>query len=177
MAQTGNQKLKLLHLLRILYRETDDSRGLTVKEITDRLNARDITADRKTLYSDLNILRDFGIDIVPVKDGHDTRYHIGSRMFQLPELKLLVDSVQSAKFLSERKSRELIGKIESLGSRNDARYLQRQVWISGRVKTMNESVYYSVDALHDAIGANRQVRFHYYRWNVDKQMEFRKDGE
>ena len=176
MAQSENQRLKLLFLLKILSEETDDKHGLNLKDITAKLNTYDITADRKTLYSDFENLRHFGVDIIANQIGRDTYYHVGSREFELPELKLLVDSVQSAKFLSPRKSNALIKKIESLGSKFDAKHLQRQVWISGRVKTMNESIYYSVDTLHEAISANRQVRFHYYRWNTNKEMELRKNG-
>lgn len=176
MPQSENQRLKLLYLLKILSEETDDNHSLTIKEITAKLNSHNITADRKTMYTDFETLRLFGVDIIPVKEGRDTYYHIGTRKFELPELKLLVDSVQSAKFLSERKSRELIKKIESLGSKYDAKHLQRQVWISDRIKTMNESIYYNVDKLHEAINADRQVRFHYYQWNVNKEMELRKDG-
>ena len=176
MAQSENQRLKLLYLMKILSEETDDKHGLNLKDVTAKLNAYDITADRKTLYSDFENLRHFGVDIIADQVGRDTYYHVGTRKFELPELKLLVDSVQSAKFLSPRKSNDLIKKIESLGSKFDAKYLQRQVWISGRVKTMNESIYYSVDTLHEAISANRQVRFHYYRWNTNKEMELRKNG-
>lgn len=176
MAQSENQRLKLLYLMKILYEETDDDHGLNLKQITAKLNAYDINADRKTLYSDFENLRNFGVDIIADQVGRDTCYHIGSRKFELPELKLLVDSVQSAKFLSPRKSSDLIKKLESLGSRYDAKHLQRQVWIYGRIKTMNESIYYSVDTLHEAISANRQVRFHYYQWNTKMEMELRKNG-
>ena len=176
MAQSENQRLKLLYLLKILFEETDDDHGLDLKQITAKLNAYDIRADRKTLYSDFENLRNFGVDIIADQVGRDTLYHVGGRKFELPELKLLVDSVQSSKFLSARKSSDLIKKIESLGSKHDAKHLQRQVWIYGRIKTMNESVYYSVDTLHEAISANRQVRFHYYQWNTNKEMELRKNG-
>lgn len=176
MPQSENQRLKLLYLLDILSKETDDDHGLTIKEIAAKLNTHDITADRKTLYTDFETLRRYGVDIIAIKEGRDTYYHVGSRAFELPELKLLVDSVQSAKFLSEHKSRELIKKIESLGSRYNEKHLQRQVTISGRIKTMNESIYYNVDILHEAIGANKQVTFRYYQWNTSKEMEFRKNG-
>ena len=176
MPQSEKQRSKLLYLLKILFEETDDNHSLTLKEISAKLNAYDISADRKTLYSDFETLRSFNIDIISVKEGRDTYYHIGNRRFELPELKLLVDSVQSAKFLSARKSSELINKIESLGSRYDAKHLQRQVWISGRIKTMNESIYYNVDILHEAINSNKQVKFHYYQWNTEKKMELRKSG-
>ena len=176
MAQGENQRLKLLYLLKILSEETDDTHGLSLKEIVTRLNSYDVTADRKTMYTDFEQLRKFGIDIVSEQRGRDTLYHIGGRDFELPELKLLVDSVQSAKFLTERKSNQLIKKLEALCSKYEAKHLQRQVWISGRIKTMNESIYYNVDILHEAINSNKQVQFHYYKWNTRKEMELRKGG-
>ena len=176
MAQGENQRLKMLYLVKIFTEETDDEHGLSLKEIASRLNSYGVTADRKTLYNDFENLRTFGYDIITEQKGRDLLYHIGKRTFELPELKLLVDSVQSAKFLTEKKSNQLIKKIESLGSIYDAKHLQRQVLISGRIKTMNESIYYSVDILHEAISRNKQVRFHYYQWNVQKRMELRKNG-
>jgi predicted DNA-binding transcriptional regulator YafY len=176
MSQSQNQRIKLLYLLKILSEETDDAHGLTVKDLNAKLSVYDISVDRKTMYSDFENLRLFGVDIIAEQIGRETYYHIGSRKFELPELKLLVDSVQSAKFLSARKSSDLIKKIESLGSKYDAKHLQRQVFISDRIKTMNESIYYNVDTLHEAISANKQVRFHYYQWTVNKEMKLRKDG-
>jgi len=177
MPQSENQRLKLFYLLDILNNETDEKHGLSIKEIIARLNANDITEDRKTMYTDFDTLRQYGVDIISEKIGRDTYYHVGKRQFELPELKLLVDSVQSAKFLSAKKSNDLIKKIESLGSKYDAKHLQRQVFISGRIKTMNERIYYNVDTLHEAINANKQVRFHYYQWTVNKEMKLRKNGD
>ena len=171
-----NQKLKMLYLLKIFSEETDDLHPLTMPEIISKLAAYGVNANRKTLYLDFEELRNFGLDIISNKVGHDCYYNIGSRDFELPELKLLVDSVQSAKFITDRKSGELIKKLESLVSKYEGKQLQRQVVISGRVKAMNESIYYNVDKLHEAIGAGCQIRFKYYQWNVDKQMELRKDG-
>ena len=171
-----NQKLKMLYLLRIFREETDDMHTLTMPEIISKLAAYGVNADRKTLYMDFEELRHFGADIIAEKEGRNVHYHLGSRDFELPELKLLVDSVQSAKFITDRKSNELIRKIESLASKYEAKQLQRQVFISGRIKAMNESIYYNVDTLHEAIGTDRQIRFRYYRWNVKKEMELRRDG-
>ena len=171
-----NQKLKMLYLLKIFSEETDDLHPLTMPEIISKLAAYGVNANRKTLYLDFEELRNFGVDIISNKVGHDCYYNIGSRDFELPELKLLVDSVQSSKFITDRKSTELIKKLESLVSKYEGKQLQRQVVISGRVKAMNESIYYNVDKLHEAIGAGCQIRFKYYQWNVDKQMELRKDG-
>ena len=116
------------------------------------------------------------MDIIAVKEGRECFYHLGNRDFELPELKLLVDSVQSAKFITDKKSKELIKKLEALVSKHEGKQLHRQVVISGRIKTMNESIYYNVDKLHEAIGADAQIRFKYYQWNVEKKMELRKDG-
>lgn len=171
-----NQKLKMLYLLKIFSEETDDLHPLTMPEIISKLAAYGVNANRKTLYLDFEELRNFGVDIISNKVGHDCYYNIGSRDFELPELKLLVDSVQSSKFITDRKSTELIKKLESLVSKHEGKQLQRQVVISGRVKAMNESIYYNVDKLHEAIGSGCQIRFKYFQWNVDKQMELRKDG-
>ena len=164
MAAGRNQRLKLLILADMFQRETDETYGLTVPEIIERLERAEVTVERKTLYHDLEELKTFGYDIISQQDGRQVRYHLVSRTFELPELKLLVDAVQSSKFITERKSRELIEKLEGLVSRHDARYLHRQVLLTGRVKTANERIYYNVDRLHEAIGDNVQVRFHYFRW-------------
>ena len=171
-----NQKLKMLYLSRLFMEQTDDEHGLTMPEIIEKLAARGVNADRKTLYLDFEELRRYGLDILSEQVGHRTYYSLGARDFELPELKLLVDSVQAAKFITDRKSRELIRKLEGLVSVHQARQLHRQVLISGRVKTMNESIYYNIDKLHGAINADAQIRFQYYQWNVDKQMELRRNG-
>ncbi len=176
MAKGSNQKAKLLWLTKIFREETDEEHALTLQEIAERLEAQDIGADRKTLYDDFEELRNFGLDIIAEKRGRNTYYYLGAREFELPELKLLVDSVQSAKFITDRKSRELIRKLEGLSSRHQAQRLHRQVLISGRVKTMNESIYYNVDKLHEAINAGQQIRFQYFQWNVQKQPVLRRDG-
>ena len=177
MAKSSNQKLKLLYLTKIFMNETDDDHALTLKEITSMLSQYGINADRKTLYMDFEELRTFGLDIVSEQIGRDHYYHLASREFELPELKLLVDSVQSAKFITESKSRELIKKLENLASRYEAVQLNRQVIISGRVKTMNESIYYNVDKLHSAIASNSQIRFQYMQWTVDRKLTARRDGK
>ena len=177
MARGSNQKLKMLYLMKIFMEETDDTHALTMPELIAKLNAYGVNADRKTLYMDMEELRTFGLDIISEQQGRKWYYYVGASDFELPELKLLVDSVQSAKFITDKKSSELIRKIESLASRHEAKKLQRQVFIAGRVKTMNESIYYNVDRLHEAIGTDSQIRFKYYQWNVNKKMELRRDGE
>ena len=172
-----NQKLKMLYLVQLFSRETDDTHKLTMPEIITKLAAEGVNADRKTLYQDFEELRRFGFDIISEKDGRNFYYYLGSRDFELPELKLLVDSVQSAKFITDKKSAQLIKKLESLVSKYEGSQLHRQVIISGRVKTMNESIYYNVDKIHAAIGEDRQIRFKYFDWNLKKEMEPRYDGK
>ena len=176
MAKGNNQKRKLLYLLKIFWEETDEQNGLSIGGIIQRLDEYGVTADRKTLYTDFEELRQFGLDILAQRAGRDTTYRLVSRPFEVAELKLLVDSVQSSRFITERKSRSLIKKLESLVSVHDARQLQRQVLIAGRIKTMNESIYYNVDKLHAAINRNCRIRFQYFQWNVGKQEELRHGG-
>ena len=170
-------KMKMLHLIRIFSQETDDEHALTLQEIIAKLAAVNITADRKTLYNDFEDLRQFGFDIIAQQRDRTTYYHLGEREFELPELKLLVDSVQAAKFITTRKSRELIRKLERYTSIYQAAQLQRQVYIAGRVKAMNESIYYNIDRLHSAINAGIQIRFQYGQWNLNKEMELRRGGD
>lgn len=176
MAAGENQRLKMLYLLRILSEETDAEHGLSAQEIITRLEACGVNEDRRTLYKDFDELDRYGLEILSEQDGRNVLYHLNTRRFELAELKLLVDSVQAARFITERKSRQLIRKLESLVSVHEARHLHRQVLISGRIKAMNESIYYNVDILHDAINRARQIRFHYYRWTVRKEMAFRHGG-
>ncbi len=173
---SANQKLKLFYLAKIFMEYTDDEHALTMPEIIQKLKEYDISAERKTLYSDFAELKHFGLDIISEKSGRHTYYHLGSRLFELAELKLLVDSVQAAKFITDRKSRTLISKLEKLTSRYQAGQLQHQVFIAGRVKTDNEKIYYNVDTINEAISSGRQLSFHYFQWNVRKEPVLRHDG-
>lgn len=175
MAKSANQKQKLLYIEELLRRRTDETHSVTVPEIIDYLASNGIQAERKSIYNDIQTLCDFGLDIVHGV-GPGNGYRLAEREFELPEVKLLVDLVQSSKFITTKKSRELIGKLEKLVSENDARKLQRQVIVADRNKTANEKIYYSVDVIHTAIGQNRQIRFHYFDWDVHKQMLLRKNG-
>ena len=177
MSAGDNQRLKMLYLLKILSEETDETHALTAQEIIAKLSDYNVNAERRTLYKDLAMLEQYGMDIITEQTSAGYYYHLGNRDFELPELKLLVDAVQSSKFITEKKSRELIKKLGGLVSKYDANHLKRQVVITGRVKTVNESIYYNVDIIHDAINADRQIRFHYYRWNTSKKMELRRNGD
>ena len=177
MPKGTNQKFKLYHLAQVMMEKTDEEHFITMPEIMKALEAHEVTADRKTIYSDLKDLEKFGIEVEGEPVGNRYHYHVISRYFELPELKLLVDAIQSSKFLTEKKSNELIKKLEKLVSKYDAMKLQRQVYVSGRIKTMNESIYYNVDAIHHAISENKKIKFQYFQWNVKKEMELRHDGE
>ncbi len=173
--KSPNQKLKLMYLAQILMEKTDEEHSLTVPQMIEELARYDISAERKSIYDDLECLRLFGLDICTSKTK-TTNYYIGSRDFELPELKLLVDSVQASKFLTSKKSMELISKIEKLASHEEAKKLHRQVFVTNRVKTLNEQIYYNVDKIHDAIAQNRQITFRYFNLDVDKKKVYRKEG-
>ncbi|MCH5299473.1 MAG: WYL domain-containing protein [Ruminococcus sp.] len=166
MAKKPMQKQKLLYLMKIMLDKTDEMHGLTTEEIKTELARYGIAAERKSLYDDLRVLELYGLDICSEKTK-TVRYYVGSRDFQISELKLLVDAIQSSKFITQKKSLELIGKLESLASENEAKLLQNQVIISNRVKTDNETIYYNVDRLHDAISGNLSVSFYYKKWVLD----------
>ena len=176
MAKGTNQKLKLVYLIKILMEKTDDMHKLTMPEIIAELEKYEITAERKSIYSDIEAIRDLGVDVIGEAKGKTFYYYIGSRQFEIAELKLLVDAIQSSKFITEKKSRELIKKLENLTSQYEGKQLQRQVYVAGRVKNMNEGIYYSVDKIHSAISDNKQLKFQYFHWNDKKEMELRRDG-
>jgi len=176
MAKSPNQKLKLLYLLKILTEQSDEEHCLSAQALIDALAAYGVAAERKSIYDDIAQLNDFGYDIVLTKSKSGGGYYLAAREFELAELKLLVETVQASRFLTLKKSRELIGKIEKLASRAQAGQLQRQVYVANRVKTANESIYYIVDDIHRAIQNNEQVSFQYLEWNLDKELVPRRDG-
>ncbi|WP_034452668.1 helix-turn-helix transcriptional regulator [Butyrivibrio sp. AE2032] len=177
MPKGANQKLKLYYLYKILHDKTDDDHKLTMPELQEHLAAYGVSADRKSLYDDVDALRLLGYDVIGEKDGRNFYYHMGTKEFEIAELKLLVDAIQSSKFITEKKSGELIKKLTSLVSDYEASQLKRQVVVQGRIKTMNESIYYIVDEIHSAISNNHKIRFDYFKWNVKKEMVLRKDGK
>ncbi len=176
MSKGKNQKLKLYRLYYYLLRKTDENHSVTMKQIRDELEKYDITANRKSLYNDIEETKILGIKVEGRQIGRNYFYRVIQKHFELAELKLLVDAIQSAKFISEKKSRVLIKKLEEFASEYEAQELQRQVVMSGRVKTMNESIYYNVDEIHHAIGENRRITFNYWKWNLNKEMVLKKDG-
>ena len=175
MAKSENQKAKLLLLLDIFRLNSDEEHPLSIAALQKYLAANGVRAERKTLYDDMETLRMLGYDIVAVR-AKGTGYYLGERRFALAELKLLVDAVQGSRFITKKKSDELINKLSSEISRYEAESLRRQVYIAGRVKTMNESIYYNVDFIHTAIRCDKKIRFRYFRWDAQKQKVLRHDG-
>ena len=177
MAKGNNQKFKLIYLIRILEKLTDEDHSLTMSQIIDKLESYDVSAERKSVYSDLEALRELGYDVIGDDSGRYYGYFMGERTFELAELKLLVDSVSASKFITDKKSKALIKKLESFTSVYNAGQLERQVIVGDRVKTMNESIYINVDMIHSAISENCQIRFRYFNYNSKKEIEYRRDGE
>lgn len=177
MARASGQKLKLLYLVKILTEETDEVHALSTQELIDRLEEQGIHSERKSIYDDISCLQQFGYDILQRHSRQGGGYYMAGRDFELAELKLLVDAVQSSRFITPKKSRELIGKLEKLASRHDAGKLRRQVHVVGRIKTENEGIYYCIDVLHRAIQDNCQITFQYLEWNGQKRLVPRRKGQ
>lgn len=175
MGKRSNQKLKLLYLQKILMEQTDEEHMLTVQQMISELERYGISAERKSIYDDLEALTLFGMDIER-ESGRAAKYYVASRDFELPELKLLVDSVQSARFITRRKSEKLIKKIAALASNAEGDKLQREVYVINRSKAENESIYYNVDLLHTAMGSNKKITFQYFDWQPDKSKKPRHSG-
>lgn len=158
--------------------KTDDEHSLTMPQIMEELEKYDVSAERKSIYTDFaDMTERFGIEIIKEQIGRETYYHVGSREFELAEVKLLVDAIQSSNFISKTKSKELIKKIKSFVSEHQGKMLQRQVFIDDRVKTMNESIFYNVDEIYTAINENKKIRFKYYKWDISKKLVERRGGE
>ena len=177
MAKAPGQKLKLLYIVKYLSENTDESHPAGIGDIIAYLDANGIHSERKSLYDDMEKFCDFGYDIVHLQSRLGGGYYMASREFELAELKLLVDAVQSSRFITPKKSRSLIKKLEQMAGKHDAGKLQRQVYVAGRVKTENENIYYSIDNIHRAIQENRQISFRYLDWNLKKQLTLRPRGE
>ena len=176
MARSSFQKLKILYVMDFLMRNSDENHPVSVAQLIADLSGHGISAERKSIYDDIESLREYGLDVIQSGTGKSSGYYVASREFELPELKLLVDSVQSSKFITYKKTMSLIKKIENLTSVYDAQTLSRQVYVKNRIKTMNESIYYNVDEIHRGIAANRKIRFHYFEYTVQKERRFRRAG-
>ena len=178
MSRGTNQKFKFTYLMKIMLEKTDDEHSLTMPQIMEELEKYDVTAERKSIYTDFQDMTEkFGVEIIKEQIGRETYYHVGAREFELAEVKLLIDAIQSSKFITQTKSRELITKIKSFVSEHQAKQLQRQVYINDRVKTMNEFVYYNVDDIHTAINQNQKIRFKYFKWDINTKLVPRHNGD
>ncbi|WP_085834050.1 helix-turn-helix transcriptional regulator [Clostridium merdae] len=176
MPSSSNQKMKLLYLMRIFLERTDADHSMSIQELIAALAEYKISAERKSIYSDIELLREFGLDI-EMKRSKTVGYYVDAREFELPELKLLVDAVQSSRFITAKKSNELIRKLAALTSKPQASQLCRQVYATSRPKTMNESIYYNIDAIHTAIQSGYKICFQYFDYNAYKERVYRKEGE
>jgi predicted DNA-binding transcriptional regulator YafY len=182
MPKSENQKLKLLYLRKLLLDKTDENHAITTPEFIKALEKMGIDSERKSIYDDIKCLQQYGDDtgefqLESEKVGHSNASYISEREFELAELKLLVDAVQSSKFITQKRSKDLISKIEKLTNVHEASELHRQVYVAGRIKSINKSVYYSVDNIHKAICNNKKLSFGYYKWKLSakKKIEFKKE--
>lgn len=176
MPRSFNQKLKPFYVMNYLLENTDEEHTVSVNQIIAHLEAQGISAERKSIYSDIEALQVLGVDIERVDSGNYVGYYVASRTFELPELKLLVDSVQSSKFITHKKTASLIKKIERLASIHEAQLLNRQVFVKNRIKTMNESIYYNVDEIHNGISKNKRIQFLYFEETVSGERNYRHGG-
>ena len=172
MPKSDNQKLKILYIWDYLQKNSHEDKPVRANELIAMLNSHNISCDRKTVYSDIQALQDYGVDIISAP-GKSGGYFIGERIFEPYELKLLIDAVQSSRYLTETKSRELIAKLCEQCNEQDAQLMKRTVLIAGRVKSMNESIYYNVDAIQDAIAQNKQITFRYFDWDMNGKRRYR----
>ena len=173
MPKSDNQKLKIFYILDYLEAHSNEKNPVRASDLIAMLDRQhNIRCDRKTVYSDIAALQQYGVDIVSLP-GKNGGYYIASRNFELPELKLLIDAVQSSRYLTEKKSRELIEKLCSQCNEQDAKLMRRTVLVSGRVKSMNETIYYNVDAIQEAIAQNRQITFRYFDWDFGGKRKYR----
>lgn len=175
MPKSSNQKLKLLIMADMFRSETNENNPITISRIIENLSASGIAAERKSVYSDIESLSQYGMDIIKTGSSRNTGYYLGNADFQLSELKLLADAVACSRFITEKKSRELIGKISTLTNRYDAGDLKRNVIVSDRVKNMNEHIYYTVDAIEDAIRRKKKIRFLYFDFDRSKNKKYHND--
>ena len=173
MPKSDNQKLKIFYILDYLEAYSNEKNPVRASDLISMLDRQwGIRCDRKTVYSDIAALQQYGVDIVSIP-GKNGGYYIASRNFELPELKLLIDAVQSSRYLTEKKSRELIEKLCSQCNEQDAKLMRRTVLVSGRVKSMNETIYYNVDAIQEAIAQNKQISFRYFDWDFGGKRKYR----
>ena len=176
MPRSFNQKLKILYLMKFLQEKTDREHPVSVKDIIQTMEAYGISVERKTVYDDIETLRTFGMKIGS-RRGKPAGFYLEERTFELPELKFLMDAVQSSKFITEKQSAALVRKLENLASVHEAKKLKSQVFLMPGIKTLNEEIYTNIETIYDAISANRQISFRYYQWTLSRELKPKRGGE
>lgn len=176
MPRSFNQKLKILYLMKLLQEKTDREHPVSVKDIIQTMEAYGISVERKTVYDDIETLRTFGMKIGS-RRGKPAGFYLEERTFELPELKFLMDAVQSSKFITEKQSAALVRKLENLASVHEAKKLKSQVFLMPGIKTLNEEIYTNIETIYDAISANRQISFRYYQWTLSRELKPKRGGE
>lgn len=176
MANNGKAKLKTLFVRQILEEETDSDHGLSMRQLIERLQEYGIEAERKSIYRDIELLREFGVDIRTYQ-RHPVEYAIATRDFSLPQLMLLVDAVESCRSLTQRQSRALITNLKLLASDPQRDQLDRRIHVSGRIASKNDSVFGHIDLIHDALRQRTMVEFMYYRLGADGRRQATHDGK
>ena len=176
MPRSFNQKLKILYLMKFLQEKTDREHPVSVKDIIQTMEAYGISVERKTVYDDIETLRTFGMKIGN-RRGKPAGFYLEERTFELPELKFLMDAVQSSKFITEKQSAALVRKLEDLASVHEAKKLKSQVFLMPGIKTLNEEIYTNIETIYDAISANRQISFRYYQWTLSRELKPKRGGE
>ena len=175
MARNEKQKQKLFRILEMLMRESDDEHGLSINEIIARLSEMGIKAERKSIYDDFSVLEELGFPVSKLA-ARPPKYTLDKRIFELPELKMLVDAIEASKFITAGKSREIISKLEIFAGVHRSRELSRQVYVEDRVKTQNNLTIYSIDAIHTAINEKKKLSFKYFYYDSNKNRVLRNDG-
>ena len=176
MPRSFNQKLKILYLMKFLQEKTDREHPVSVKDIIRTMEAYGISVERKTVYDDIETLRTFGMKIGS-RRGKPAGFYLEERTFELPELKFLMDAVQSSKFITEKQSAALVRKLEDLASVHETKKLKSQVFLMPGIKTLNEEIYTNIETIYDAISANRQISFRYYQWTLSRELKPKRGGE
>ena len=176
MAEQNVKKIKLLRLMEILRAETDEQNPMLASELRKRLADKGVIVDRRVLTRDIDILNEFGYEIMVTMIGHEKAYYVIDRSFSVPELKILIDAVQAATFITDKKTPELVEKIAALGGAHRAEILQENIVCFNTRKHSNESIYYNVDCLENAIQNNKKVIFLYYDLDEHGEKVYRRDG-
>lgn len=172
----ANNKNRILYLLSYLYKFTDEEHQITTGELLNLLHQQDIKGNRMTIKNDIDMLIDAGFDIV-VNREFSNRFYYGSREFELPELKLLIDAVSSSRFITAKKSEELIAKLAAIAGEHQASKLTARMFVSDRIKSDNNQIYLVIDIIEQVIDAEKQIAFHYFDYTPDKEKILRNDGE